>query len=97
MQIDTNHFENNNDNMVTQFGILGLFLSFIGGAIGGLTATPKIITFQIFHDPMLFDFIIRSLIGGLIGLSVKVIGDVAIQKIREKKENKKSQSESEEK
>lgn len=88
MQVETNYF-GDNVSMTNMIGLFGVLLSFIGGAIGGLTATPKIaINIQLFADPLLFDFIIRALVGGLIGLGVKVAGDYIIYRIRVKREKK---------
>lgn len=66
-------------------GSLALVLSFIGGAIGALSATPKL-TLQI-NDPQIWDFLVRSLIGGTIGLGVKVFGDLIVHRIKSRKKS----------
>lgn len=79
------HTQNETPSMLEHhLGFLAFVLSFIGGAIGGLTAYPNI-TLQIHSDPQFWDFIVRSLIGGTVGLGVKVFGDLIVHRIKNRK------------
>lgn len=71
-----------------EFGWLGGILAFIGGCIGSLTLNEPHILSISNHTDLMDDFIIRSVIGGAIGLGVKVFGDLIVHWIKNRNNKK---------